>query len=121
MPMYDIQPVRGWSVPNLRELWEYRELLYFLTWRDLKVRYKQTALGVGWAIIPSIFNMIIFSVIFGGLAKLPSEGAPYAVFSYIGLDEGWIAGGFRLFTHDSTVGMAKLAAYGRSVYYLAWL
>ena len=83
--VHDIQPIRGWAAPNLRELWDYRELLFFLTWRDLKVRYKQTALGAGWALIPSIFNMLIFSIIFGGLAKLPSEGVPYAVFSYIGL------------------------------------
>ncbi len=83
--LHDIQPAHGWPAPNLRELWDYRELLLFLTWRDLKVRYKQTALGVGWAVIPSIVNMVIFSFIFGTLAKLPSEGAPYAVFAYVGL------------------------------------
>jgi lipopolysaccharide transport system permease protein len=83
--VHDIQPVKGWSLPNWAEIWEYKELLYFLTWRDLKLRYKQTALGVGWAIIPSIVNMVIFSFVFGALAKLPSEGVPYAVFAYTGL------------------------------------
>ena len=65
---------------NARELWEYRELLYFLIWRDLKVRYKQTALGVGWAVIQPVVAMVIFSLIFGRFAKLPSEGLPYPVF-----------------------------------------
>ncbi len=84
-PTYVLEPPKGWTAPNFHEIWEYHELLIFLTWRDLKVRYKQTALGVGWAIIPSVVNMVIFSVIFGGLAKLPSEGVPYAVFSFAGL------------------------------------
>jgi len=70
---------------NARELWEYRELLYFLIWRDLKVRYKQTALGVGWAVIQPVVAMVIFSLIFGRFAKLPSEGLPYPVFVYAGL------------------------------------
>ncbi len=85
LPLFVFEPPRGLSAPNWRELWEYRELLFYFTWRDLKVRYKQTALGVGWVIIPPIFNMIIFSAIFGGLAKLPSEGVPYAIFSFAGL------------------------------------
>jgi lipopolysaccharide transport system permease protein len=84
-PIYVLEPPKGWSAPSLREIWEYRELLMFLTWRDLKVRYKQTALGVGWAIIPPVVNMVIFSVIFGQLAKLPSEGVPYPIFSFAGL------------------------------------
>lgn len=84
-PIYVLEPLKGWSAPNFREIWEYRELLMFLTWRDLKVRYKQTALGVGWAIIPPVVNMVIFSVIFGQLAKLPSEGVPYPIFSFAGL------------------------------------
>ncbi len=84
-PLYVFEPPKGWTAPNFREIWEYRELLMFLTWRDLKVRYKQTALGVGWAIIPPVVNMVIFSVLFGGLAKLPSEGVPYAIFSFVGL------------------------------------
>jgi homopolymeric O-antigen transport system permease protein len=84
-PLFVIVPPVGWHAPDFYELWEYRELLLYLTWRDLKVRYKQTVLGIGWAIIPPLFNMVIFSVIFGGLAKLPSEGVPYVVFSFTGL------------------------------------
>ena len=84
-PMLVIEPPKGWSAPSFREIWQSRELLFYLTWRDLKVRYKQTALGVGWVIIPPIFNMLVISVIFGGLAKLPSEGVPYAIFSFAGL------------------------------------
>jgi lipopolysaccharide transport system permease protein len=79
------EPSRGLIPLNLRELWEYRELLYFLTWRDIKVRYKQAALGVAWAVLQPLFTMIIFSVIFGQLAKLPSEGIPYPVFSFAAL------------------------------------
>jgi lipopolysaccharide transport system permease protein len=70
---------------RLRELWEYRELLYFLVWRDVKVRYKQTALGAAWAIIQPLFTMVVFSVFFGRLAGLPSDGLPYPVFSYTAL------------------------------------
>jgi len=70
---------------NWRELWAYRELLYFLTWRDIKIRYKQAALGVAWAILQPVITMIIFSVIFGSLAKLPSGGIPYPVFSFVAL------------------------------------
>jgi homopolymeric O-antigen transport system permease protein len=80
-----IAPARGWAPLNLRDLWKYRELLYFLTWRDIKVRYKQAALGVAWAVIQPILTMIIFSVIFGQLAKLPSDGIPYPVFSFVAL------------------------------------
>ena len=63
---------RGWVPVNLRELWQYRELLYFLTWRDVKVRYKQTALGAAWAIIQPFMTMVVFSIFFGRLAKMPS-------------------------------------------------
>ena len=70
---------------RLRELWEYRELLYFLVWRDIKVRYKQTVLGAAWAIIQPFFTMVVFSVFFGRLAKLPSDGVPYPVFTYCAL------------------------------------
>ena len=66
-----IRPSTGWVPLRLRELWEYRELLYFLTWRDIKVRYKQTALGAAWAVIQPLFTMVVFSVFFGRLAKLP--------------------------------------------------
>ena len=80
-----IEPSRGWVSLKLGELWEYRELLYFLIWRDVKVRYKQTAIGAGWAIIQPFFTMVIFSVFFGRLAKIPSDGVPYPIFSFAAL------------------------------------
>ena len=80
-----IQPSRGWSALNLRDLWKYRELLYFLTWRDIKVRYKQTVLGAAWAVLQPFLTMVVFSIFFGGLAKVPSDGVPYPIFSYVAL------------------------------------
>ena len=80
-----IEPSRGWVSLKLRELWEYRELLYFLTWRDVKVRYKQTVLGAAWAIIQPLMTMVVFSLFFGNLAKIPSDGIPYPIFSYAAL------------------------------------
>jgi lipopolysaccharide transport system permease protein len=84
-PITVIRPPKGWIPINLRELWVYRELLYFLTWRDLKVRYRQTVLGFAWAIIQPLFMMIVFTLFFGTLAKVPSEGIPYPLFSYAAL------------------------------------
>lgn len=80
-----IEPSKGWVSLKLRELWEYRELLYFLIWRDVKVRYKQTVLGCIWAIIQPFFTMVVFSLFFGKLAKVPSDGIPYPIFSYTAL------------------------------------
>ena len=80
-----IRPSRGWVSLNLRDLWEYRELLYFLTWRDIKVRYKQTALGAAWAVIQPFFTMVVFSLFFGRLAGVPSDGIPYPIFAYSAL------------------------------------
>jgi len=80
-----IRPSRGFVSLNLRDLWTYRDLLYILAWRDVKVRYKQTALGAGWAIIQPVFNMVIFTVIFGHVAHLPSDGVPYALFTLAAL------------------------------------
>lgn len=80
-----IEPGKGWMPVNLRELWKFRELLYFLAWRDVKVRYKQTALGVLWALIQPLLTMVIFSVLFGRLVRMPSDGAPYPIFVFIGL------------------------------------
>lgn len=80
-----IQPTRGWLKLNLGELWAYRELLYFLVWRDVKVRYKQTALGAAWAVLQPLLTMLVFSVFFGRLAKVPSDGVPYPVFAYAAL------------------------------------
>lgn len=80
-----ITPRRGWLSINWREIWLYRELLYFLTWRDVKVRYKQTVLGFLWAFIQPFLKLVVFSVIFGRLAKMDSEGFPYPIFLYAGL------------------------------------
>lgn len=80
-----IEPSKGWVSLKLGELWEYRELLYFFIWRDIKVRYKQTILGGAWAVIQPFFTMVVFSIFFGKLAKIPSEGIPYPVFSLAGL------------------------------------
>jgi len=80
-----IQPSKGWVSLKLKELWEYRELLYFLVWRDVKVRYKQTALGVLWAIIQPVMTMVVFSLFFGKLGKMASDGIPYPIFSFAAL------------------------------------
>ncbi len=80
-----LQPSEGWVSLRLHELWQYRELLYFLTWRDIKVRYKQTVLGAAWAILQPFVTMIVFSLFFGGLAKIPSDDVPYPIFSYTAL------------------------------------
>jgi len=84
-PVIRIEPTKGWVSLKLKELWEYRELLYFFIWRDLKVRYKQTVLGAAWAIIQPVVTMVVFSVIFGKIAKMPSDGIPYPIFSYAAL------------------------------------
>lgn len=84
-PVVWIRPSSKWAFPDLRELWRYRELLYFLVWRDVKVRYKQTVLGAAWAIIQPFATMVIFTLFFGRLANMPSDGVPYPVFSYAAL------------------------------------
>lgn len=83
--VFHIEPSRGWVSLRLRDVWEYRELLYFLVWRDVKVRYKQTLLGGAWAIVQPLLTMVVFSVFFGQLAKLPSEGVPYPIFTFAAL------------------------------------
>jgi lipopolysaccharide transport system permease protein len=80
-----IEPPRGWQLLDLKELWIYRELLYVLTLRDIKVRYKQTALGFSWAIIQPVMMMVVFSIFFGSLANMPSDGLPYPIFVYAAL------------------------------------
>src|SRR5262249_10164741 len=80
-----IEPGRGWRWPDLRELWAYRELLIVLTMRDIKVRYKQTVLGVGWAILQPFMTMVVFTIFFGHLANMPSEGFPFPIFVYSAL------------------------------------
>lgn len=84
-PVVLIRPSPAWRTVDLREVWRYRELLYFFVWRDVKVRYKQTVLGVSWAVIQPLFAMIIFAFFFGRVAKLPSDGMPYPLFTYAGL------------------------------------
>lgn len=80
-----LRPSRGWVSLNLGDVWEYRELLFILMWRDVSVRYKQTALGVAWAVIQPLLAMVVFSIFFGRLAKMPSDGLPYPVFAYAAL------------------------------------
>ncbi|MES2216194.1 MAG: ABC transporter permease [Patescibacteria group bacterium] len=80
-----IRPKKIFHLRDLKELWQYRELLYFFSWRDFKVRYKQTAIGVLWAIFQPFITMVVFTVFFGGLAKIPSDGVPYPIFVYVGL------------------------------------
>ena len=97
-----IAPTSGWVALRLRELNEYRELLYFLVWRDIKVRYKQTALGAAWAVVQPRVTMLIFSLFFGRLAKVPSDGIPYPAFSYASLVPR------TFFAHVTTQGNASL-------------
>jgi lipopolysaccharide transport system permease protein len=84
-PLVVIEPKRGWVALNLSDLWNYRDLFYILTIRDIKVRYKQTVLGVAWAIIQPLFTMVIFSLFFGRLAGIPSDGFPYPIWAFAGL------------------------------------
>jgi len=85
VPITVIEPSRGWVAVRLDELWEHRELLYFFVWRDVKVRYKQTALGAAWAVLQPLLTMLIFTIFFGRMAGIGSEGVPYPIFSYAGL------------------------------------
>lgn len=84
-PVVTIQPGRAWGILDVKELWAYRELLYFLTWRDLKVRYKQTALGVAWVVMQPLMMTLIFTVFLGKLARVPSDGSPYPLFVFAGM------------------------------------
>jgi lipopolysaccharide transport system permease protein len=84
-PVVHIRPTPGWRIVDLRELWAYRELIYFLTWRDIKVRYKQTVIGAVWAVLQPLAMMLVFTLFFSKLAKIPSEGIPYPLFAYAGL------------------------------------
>lgn len=84
-PVIIIQPPKGLFPLNLQALWHYRELLYFLIWRDIKVRYKQTVFGAGWAIFQPLMTMVIFTIVFGNFAKIPSDGLPYPLFAYTAL------------------------------------
>lgn len=103
-----IRPARGWASLGLGEVWEYRDLLYFLTWRDIKVRYKQTALGAVWAIIQPVFTMVIFSLFFGRLAKVPSDGIPYPLFAFAALVPWTFFANALTQSSNSLVGSANL-------------
>lgn len=109
-----IQPSTGWVALKLQELKEYQELLYFLIWRDVRVRYKQTALGAAWAIIQPLFTMIVFSVIFGRLAKLPTDGPPYPLAAFAALVPWTFFANGLAQGSDSLVGSANLI---RKVYF----
>jgi lipopolysaccharide transport system permease protein len=80
-----IRPKKIFSMEDIYEIWRYKELMYFFVWRDLKVRYKQTLIGIGWAIFQPFITMVVFSLFFGGLIKVPSDGVPYPIFVYVGL------------------------------------
>lgn len=109
-----IRPSRGFVGLKLGELWDYRELLLFLAWRDIKVRYKQTALGAAWAVIQPFFTMVVFSLFFGRLAGIPSDGVPYPVFSYAALVPWTFFANGLAQSADSLVGSANLL---RKVYF----
>lgn len=104
LPSLLIRPASGWASLDLRAIWEYRELLYFLTWRDIKVRYKQTLLGAAWAIIQPLTVMVVFSIFFGLLAKIPSDGLPYPIFAFCALLP------WQLFSHALTESSNSLIA-----------
>jgi lipopolysaccharide transport system permease protein len=109
LPVSFIRPADGWTSIGLKELWDYRELLYFLTWRDIKVRYKQTALGAAWAVIQPLFMMLVFSLFFGRLAKVPSDGIPYPIFTFCALLP------WQLFAHALTESSNSLVANERLI------
>ena len=97
LPLRVIEPRTGWAPIDWAELWEFRDLLGFLVWRDVKLRYKQTVLGAAWAILQPLMTMVIFTLLFGRWAKMPSDGLPYAVFAFAALIRGrslrtrWVA------------------------------
>jgi lipopolysaccharide transport system permease protein len=104
-----IRPISGWVPINLRDLWAYRELLYFLTWRDIKVRYKQTALGMAWVVLQPLLLMLVFTMFFGRLVELPSDGIPYPLFTYTALLP------WQLFSRALNEGSMSLIAHERVI------
>lgn len=109
VPVTILKPTTGWARLRLGELWEFRELVFFFIWRDVKVRYKQTALGAAWAILQPLLTMIIFSIFFGRLAKMPSDGLPYPLFALAGLVP-WL-----FFMNGLTLGSNSLVANERLI------
>lgn len=104
----DILPPRGWEALDLRELWDYRELVAFLVWRDVKVRYKRAALGIAWAVLQPMMTMVIFTVVFGRIAGLPSEGVPYPLFTLAALIPWQLFSGSVSAASNSLVGSGPL-------------
>lgn len=109
LPTFSIDPPTRWTSIGFRELWDYRELLYFLTLRDVKVRYKQTALGAAWAVIQPVFMMVVFSLFFGRLAGIKSDGIPYPIFTFCALLP------WQLFAHALTESSNSLVANERLI------
>lgn len=103
-----IRPARGWEALDFRELWDYRELIAFLAWRDVKVRYKRAALGIAWAVLQPAMTMVIFTVIFGRIAGLPSEGVPYPLFTLAALVPWQLFSGAVTGASNSLIGSAQL-------------
>ncbi len=114
LPVLRIEPSIGWNSLHLNEVWAYRELLYFMVWRDVKVRYKQTVLGAAWALIQPLFTMIVFSVFFGRLAKMPSDGIPYPLFALAALVPWTFFAQGLIQSSDSLVGNQNLI---RKIYF----
>ena len=104
----EIEPSRGWEALDLRGVWEYRELVWFLIWRDIKVRYKQASLGIAWAVIQPVMTMLVFTLIFGRLAQLPSDGLPYPVFTFTALLPWQLFSGALTGSANSVVNSASL-------------
>ncbi len=107
-PVLRIEPARGWKTLGIKELGSYRELLFFLAWRNISIRYKQTLLGASWAIIQPFFTMVVFSIFFGRLAKMPSDGVPYPIFAYAALVPWTFFSNAMAESSNSVVGNANL-------------
>lgn len=108
LPITIIDARHNWLGENLRAVWEYRELLFLLVWRDVAVRYKQTVLGIGWAVLQPLLTMVVFSAVFGSFAKIPSDGVPYPVFAYTALLPWSYFSGALTRSGNSLVGNANL-------------
>ena len=106
----EIEPSRGWEALDLQGVWEYRELVWFLIWRDIKVRYKQASLGIAWAVIQPVMTMLVFTLIFGRLAQLPSDGFPYPVFTFTALLPWQLFSGALTGSANSVVNSASLVS-----------
>jgi lipopolysaccharide transport system permease protein len=114
-----IKPSSGWEIVNIAELKEYRDMFYFLVWRDIKARYAQSVLGIGWAIIQPVVSMIVYTIIFGTLVKVDSDGAPYAIFSYVALVPWTFFAGSITASTSSLTGMITKIYFPRLILPLA--